>query len=240
MNYIFDTGFLTIRYRFLFPDTCRYFHNYVVPSGDEDADICTSEEEILSNRYGFRQNGLTPFSEYQHLMVKTGNYLLSHDSCMFHGALIRWKDMAVLFTGPSGVGKTTQYRLWRELEGGAVTAVNGDKPILEYNGRQIIAHSSPWNGKEQYGSAGQSAPLRAVVILEQGETNCIGHVPSSRAVVELFRQFIAYPDSSDIIRKEAGFLDAMLDKVPVWKLVNRGDMESVIRTRDALETYYGR
>ena len=238
MNYIFDTGFSRISYSFIFDQTYKYFEKYIQQSGTDDTDLSVSIQELVNNPYKFKYYGLDPYSEFQTLMVKTGNYLLSYDACMFHGALVQWNDSAILFSAPSGTGKTTQYRLWREMER-SIKMINGDKPILQYDGTNIIGRSSPWNGKEQYGAAGMSAKLKAVILLEQGDSNTIESLNPSDAVVPLFTQFIAYPENTDILQMEAAFLDKLLDTVPVWKLVNKGDIDSAILTSDTLEAYYG-
>ncbi|KAB5607392.1 hypothetical protein [Bifidobacterium jacchi] len=49
---------------------------------------------------------------------------------VFHGATISFAGRAWLFTAPSGTGKTTHIRLWREVYGDRVGIINGDKPIL--------------------------------------------------------------------------------------------------------------
>ncbi|MBP3871777.1 MAG: hypothetical protein J6E46_12480, partial [Faecalicoccus sp.] len=139
---------------------------------------------------------------------------------------------------PSGTGKTTQYRLWRNIDT-TVRMINGDKPILENRNNQIIAHSSPWNGKEKYGAAGISVPLKAIILLEQGIDNKIQHISGFDAVIPLFTQFIAYAYNTSILEKEAFFLDKMLDAVPVWKLMNKGDIDSAVLTHNTLEAYYG-
>lgn len=239
MNYIFNAEFINICYSFAYDQTKLYFEKYIVPIRKSAVDISLSKYEIDSNPYGFEYLDNDSYQEFRCLMVKTGNYLLSHNSCMFHGALIQWKDIGILFTAPSGTGKTSQYYLWKELETESVRIINGDKPILEYDGKEIISHSSPWNGKEQLGEPGMSVPLKAIILLEQGDCNEIKLLSPSDAVVPLFEQFIAYPENTDIIKQEACFLDAMLDSVPVWKLTNKGDIESAILTRDTLEAYYG-
>ncbi len=237
MNYVFDTGFIKICYDFIFPETAKYFGNYIVPSNLE-VDILVSKEELIQNPYGFKYYKIGPFSEYQNLMVKTGKYLLKYNACMFHGTLIEWKDMGILFCAPSGTGKTTQYRMWRSMDS-SIKMINGDKPILQYNDNEIIAHSSPWNGKEQYGRVGLSVPLKAIILLERGDSNHIGKLCPSDAVIPLFTQFIAYPDGTEILKQEASFLNQMLSLVPVWKLINIGDIKSARLTLDTLEAYYG-
>lgn len=238
MNYVFDTGFMNICYSFVFPLTVTYFGNYLFSIDNETADIFTSYNDILNNPYSFQFRESDSFNEYQNLMVKTGNYLLEYYACMFHGSLVKWKDKGILFTGPSGVGKTTQYRLWKAVHPQNVRMINGDKPILRITDNEIIGYSSPWNGKEQYGEPGMSVPLKAIILLEQGDCNDINLLSPSDAVIPLFKQFIAYPERTDIIQQEADFLDAMLERVPIWKLTNRGNIESAILTRDTLEANY--
>lgn len=237
MNYLFDTGTIEICFKFIFDETEEYFGNYIVPT-NEDADISVTKEGLIQNPYGFKHHKIDAFSEFQNLMVKTGNYLLDYNACMFHGALIEWNGLGILFCAPSGTGKTTQYRLWRNIDT-TVRMINGDKPILEYRDGIIMACSSPWNGKEKYGAAGISVPLKAIILLEQGNDNKIQHISGFDAVIPLFTQFIAYAYNTSILEKEAFFLDKMLDTVPVWKLMNKGDIDSAVLTRSTLEAYYG-
>ncbi len=56
-----------------------------------------------------------------------------------HGAVVSWKQEGYIFTAPSGTGKTTHVRLWKEHLGPDVEIINGDKPVLEVGEDEIIA-----------------------------------------------------------------------------------------------------
>ena len=56
-----------------------------------------------------------PFAEYSLLFEKASNLVLPLGCFFFHGAAIKWNDKAFIFTGKSGIGKTTQLRNWVKL-----------------------------------------------------------------------------------------------------------------------------
>ena len=79
---------------------------------------------------------------------------------------------AYLFTAPSGTGKSTHTRLWREVFGDRVWMINDDKPMLRISENLVTAYGTPWNGKHHI-SRNASAPLKAIVQLNRGKENII-------------------------------------------------------------------
>ena len=57
--------------------------------------------------------------------------LLRHDAMILHAAFVNTEYGGVLFSGPSGVGKSTQADLWCKYK--AAEQINGDRPILRKN-----------------------------------------------------------------------------------------------------------
>lgn len=237
MIYSLNCGGYFLRYKLNQERTSFYFDTYLKESSDITYDIEISKDEIQTDPYDLNTGGSDAYLEYRYLMVKTGNELLKHHRCLFHGMAFLWKGYAWVFTGHSGVGKTTQYRLWNQSED--IQIINGDKPILEIREKAVWVYSSAWRGKERLGIEGISAPLGGIIFLEQGDTNSVERLMPQDCVLSLFGQFISYPENTDIICMQAEFLDTMLSLVPVWKLTNRGDIESVKLTRSVLEDYYG-
>ena len=77
-----------------------------------------------------------------------------------------------LFTAPSGTGKRTHVRIWRQYFGDRVWMIDDDKPLLQINDSEIIVWGSPWNGKHRLGR-NASAPLKAAIFLTRDTTNHI-------------------------------------------------------------------
>ena len=64
------------------------------------------------------------------LFRKLCDYTLSEvDGIIFHSSAIMVDGEAYLFTAPSGTGKSTHTRLWRELLGDRAVMINDDKAL---------------------------------------------------------------------------------------------------------------
>lgn len=142
--------------------------------------------------------------------------LPAHHRFLMHGAAIAFDGAAYLFTAPSGTGKTTHVRLWRQYLGSRVTVVNGDKPFLSLEPDGTVrVWGSPWAGKERWQSP-ISVPLCGVCLLERG-TDRICRLPPEQALTPLFRQTY-HRDDPALEYLTLGFLDALLRRVPVYRL----------------------
>lgn len=241
-------GGLTVRYFLLYPETRRFFGRYLKEGNickDDPADpsqmhvISVSPEYMEDNRWLVDEKELSlPFLEFQALMLKTGNELLLHDRALFHGAALLWKDRAWIFTAPSGTGKTTQLKHWQKILQQEVTIINGDKPLLECRcGGDIWVHSSPWRGKERYGKPGVNGKLGGIILLRQGKENKIRRIDPKDAVLPLFTEFVSFPEDTRQLECQAQILDQILDAVPVWELVNKGNPASARLTIGIIGRY---
>lgn len=216
----------------------QYFSDFCKLSGDIDARemISVSSEEIYNRKEDF---GSESFTEFNLLLEHFCNRLLPYDRCLFHSVAICVDDRAWLITAPSGTGKSTQYRNWKALFGDEVRLICGDKPILEFQDfGDIIVHPSPWRGKERWRGS-DPAKLAGVVYLEQGLYNEISPMAVPDAVVPLYTQFLYQPETETQLRQAASMLDRILRQVPVWKLINTGDLESARLTYDTICAWKG-
>ena len=94
--------------------------------------------------------------------------------------------------------------------------VNGDKPFLSLEPDGTVrVWGSPWAGKERWQSP-ISVPLCGVCLLERG-TDRICRLPPEQALTPLFRQTY-HRDDPALEYLTLGFLDALLRRVPVYRL----------------------
>lgn len=95
---------------------------------------------------------------------------------------------AILFSGPSGIGKSTQAALWQRCAGARV--VNGDRALVDVGRRTA-------NGIFYAGTSGISenvtAPIRAIVLLGQSSENRV-FIPSPQAAFAGVLSQCAYYD----------------------------------------------
>ena len=180
-----------------------------------------------------RLRGDRAFAEYSLLIEPLSNLLLKHNRFLFHGAAFLWHGRAFLFTGQSGVGKSTQLRHWLAEYPEEVTVINGDKPVIQQTGQDFIVHSSPWTGKENWGSSG-NAPLGGIIVLKQGSEDAMRRLSAKEAVYPLFLQFLYRPVDKESLDLVCRYEQAMLDRIPAWELTNTGTVSSARLTRQML------
>lgn len=182
-------------------------------------------------------NEITVDEEFFLLHLGVSEVLLAYGRCLFHGVAFIWHGKAFLLTAPSGTGKSTQFRNWKLLYRKDVQIINGDKPVLEFRkDKAIIVHPSPWNGKEDFHGY-RSAPLGGIIYLQQGKENKIERMNAQNAVLPIYKQFLFLPEKEEYIHAVCRMEDTLLQNVPVWKLINKGDLKSAQLTHDVLLKY---
>lgn len=149
------------------------------------------------------------------LLRKVSERLIDFDTLLMHGAVVALNGESFLFTGKSGVGKTTHIRQWLKHCPDAFV-VNGDKPFVKITKiGSPLACGSPWAGKENmYTNA--VVPLKAIVMIERAEENKIYRESLAKAFPFLLEQTYRY-ENEDNIRKSIKLIQKLYTGVPVWK-----------------------
>lgn len=142
-------------------------------------------------------------------------FLLMHDALLLHASFIRVRGHGILFTAPSGTGKSTQADQWKEFEGADI--LNGDRAALRRSGERWMAWGLPYAGTSGI-YRNESAPIAALVVLRQAKENRIRKLGPAEALR------LIYPELS-IHRWDAGFVDKAVnlflnvtDAVPIYLL----------------------
>lgn len=209
-----------------FAGTKKYFDSFLSPEKECAAfDIVQPVSVEAVGREMGRLGSGSAFAEYSLLIGSFSDAALHKGCFLFHGAAFIWEGGAYLFTGKSGVGKTTQLYNWMRMYGSETEIINGDKPVVSLKDDEFYVHPSPWTGKEGWSGTG-SARLRGIVLLEQGRKNSIRRMSAREAVFPMFLQFLYVPDTVGKVDLVCGYLDSLLMNIPVWKLVNDGSMIS--------------
>ena len=118
-------------------------------------------------------------------MMSLEKALLSRQAMVLHSAFIAWKNQGIVFTAPSGTGKSTQAELWRKYASAHV--VNGDRSVLWWREetQQYEVCGLPFCGSSQI-NYNEQYPLRAVVFISQAPENHVQEYPIVHAVRKLF------------------------------------------------------
>ncbi len=170
-------------------------------------------------------------TEYSLPLAAICSRFAEFSTLFLHGSFVEYQGNGVVFTGYSGVGKTTQARLWNEYLN--AEPVNGDKVFLRVTDGEIFAFGSPWKGSSEF-CLNKKAPLKGVVVLRQAKENSIKRL-STRDCIELFMPHIFLPHWDEInLLKALDTFNVILEKIPVWLLECRPDEDAVKLTRDTI------
>lgn len=141
-----------------------------------------------------------------------------------HSSFVLYQDKALLFTGPSGIGKTTQAELWRDFQGARI--INGDAALLrQLDDGKWWAFGTPVHGSSPY-CENEQAPIVALVMLKQGKENELAKLDSFSAVTSCLPEFYRPQMDEETAEVFWKSVDSLFREVPVYRLTCRPDREA--------------
>ncbi len=144
--------------------------------------------------------------------------LLDFDGFCLHSSAVALRNRAILFSGPSGTGKSTHTGLWQQYFGkDKAVIINDDKPALRLIQDTFYVYGTPWSGKSHL-HVNTRVPLAAIVFLKQANQNLIRRLDSREAVPMLIYQSLRPSEDLKKTDKLLGLLDTLLQKTPVYQL----------------------
>ena len=198
-----------------YPELAELCRDYQAPPrAKPDFSVSVTEEEIAAEGAG----GSYPAGYLETLAVyrKLCERALDFGRGLMHGSAFAFDGQGVLFTAPSGTGKSTHAAYWREVYGGRVQPVNDDKPLLTVNKREVLVSGTPWDGKHHL-SANITVPLRAIVLLGRGETDKITRLTATAAYPLLLAQTYR-PSDPDRLAATLALMDRAIPHLSFYRM----------------------
>lgn len=161
--------------------------------------------------------------------------LLLHGAAVLHASYINWNSQAVLFTAPSGTGKSTQAALWEKYAGAEI--VNGDRVLVRQCDGRWYAFGYPCCGSSKI-CLNRTLPLCAIVVLQQGDENRIEQLTAAKKIRALTAATEMYPWDVSEIDRVFCMAEVLVQDVPVLRLVCRPDADAVYTLLNYLEEKY--
>lgn len=178
------------------------------------------------------QTGSNGQAAFEYLAPIMPGVFLKHDLLTLHSALVEYKGHAFAICAPSGTGKTTHARLWRDQKNALI--LNGDRAVLGKEEQNWIAYGTPWSGTSGE-QINRSVPLTAIVVLERGTENVAQPVTGLEAFGAILPHIQCPTWDSELTGKAMDLADDFLNHIPVIRLRCRPDAEAVDVLAQALE-----
>lgn len=166
--------------------------------------ITVGEDYISCFGYGLLMDSLNIPSE-----------LMTRGALTLHASFVALDGKAVLFTAPSGGGKSTQAALWKNEFGAEI--INGDRAVIKRKGGRIFAFGTPYCGTSGICGNG-SFPLAAVIVTAKAGTDSIRRCSAAEAAAAIYS---GVPAELTKGIHASPFIDALADisgTVPFYRL----------------------
>lgn len=157
--------------------------------------------------------------------------MLSFDRLLFHACFVSTEPGGILFSGPSGIGKSTQGNLWTRFRGARV--LNGDRPVLSRQADGWHAWGSPYAGSSHV-HLNEEQPVRAVVMLCQGSQNTAERLSVQQAFRGLYSATVMNTWDRTYMTRACDLLAQLANEVPVYRLTCTPDERAVQCLEDKL------
>lgn len=146
-----------------------------------------------------------------------------------HASRIAYQGKAILFSAPSGTGKTTQAKLWQKYRGADILC--NDRTLVRKADNAWYTYGYPLDGSQPVGS-NRVSPLGAIVLLEQGKENRLERLKLACSAALLIRQTVI--DTWNPEAKVTAMRDilSLLEDIPVYLLTCTPD-ERAVETLEA-------
>lgn len=132
---------------------------------------------------------------------------------MLHSSFIKWDNKAILFSAPSGTGKSTQADLWNKYENAEI--INGDRAGIRKIGDEWIAYGLPFAGSSRI-FKNKKAPISHIIILRQGKENRLKRLSPREAFIKIYSETTIHTWDKEFQNNTVEQISDLVQKVPVY------------------------
>ena len=115
--------------------------------------------------------------------------LNTFNAFILHSSFIKYQDKAILFTAPSGTGKSTQADLWEKYENAEI--INGDRTGIRNMDGKWTAYGLPIAGSSGI-YKNKKAEISHIIVLKQGKENKLTKLSPREAFIKLYSETLVH------------------------------------------------
>ena len=149
--------------------------------------------------------------------------IIQHGRFFLHASAVVCGGGAYLFSGPSGIGKSTHTAMWQKLFPG-IQILNDDKPVIWPEKGKISAWGTPFSGKTQH-QMNRGVPLRGLCFLKQARENRIRPVAETEALALILNNTWRPKDDKTMNLLLNG-IQQVVEEIPIFALSCTTDPEA--------------
>ena len=164
---------------------------------------------------------LPPFNETFHYELFHASRLLFlylaqvNNMVAIHSASLLYQNKAWIFSGHSGMGKSTHTNLWKEIYNTPI--INGDLNLLAFENNIPMIHGIPWCGTSGICNT-KSYPLGGIVLLNQAPTDYVEELTPDQQILLTNQRLISPAWNAEMFDKNLSIIEEIVPNILVCKL----------------------
>lgn len=174
----------------------------------------------------YLKSGVHCVSEMQNSIFHMGleSLLLQKNRLCLHASCVQTHLGGILFSGRSGIGKSTQSDLWCRHRNAKL--INGDRPILSRTEDRWLAWGSPYAGSSRC-HINESCPISAIVMLRQAETCTLRRLTQPESFRAIWSGLTMNSWNEKLTEQAVDLTLQLLTAVPVYEFACVPDARAV-------------
>lgn len=157
---------------------------------------------------------------------------LKNNSIVLHSANILFENKSILFTAPSGTGKSTQANLWNEVLKAKI--INGDRTLIKKIDNKYFAMGIPFCGSSNI-CENERHPIGTIVVLRQGNENYIRKLSKIEAYKKIISEVTVNIWDKNSVLKVSDIVEDIINNIEIIELTCLPNVDAVILLRDYLK-----
>lgn len=210
------------RYIILFPQMKNIYEAHMLKDGSYVRIYCHPEAAVQNVENLFHAIRLF----FLFIAQKRGLFAI-------HSASILYQEKAWLFSGHSGMGKSTHTALWHELFGSPY--LNGDLNLLGSENGRLMVYGIPWCGTSGIFTTRQY-PLGGIVLLGRDpQADYLKELEPSEKVLRVMQRMISPAWKERQLSENLFFAEEIADHMPVLYLLCTKNPSAALTAKNAID-----
>lgn len=169
---------------------------------------------------------------YGSIRIASEAGMVTRDGLPLHASLVEKDGFGVVFLGPSGMGKSTQAKLWEKYL--SADFISGDRPGMRKVDGEWLGFGMPWDGKDAIFRQ-TSVPVRALVWLTQAKENRIEPMDPVQAMTVMLKQAMMPVWDDGAMDGATALMGRLAQELPMFHLRCRPDEAAARLTCETIE-----
>lgn len=132
---------------------------------------------------------------------------------ILHSSFINWQNNGILFSAPSGTGKSTQADLWNRYENTEI--INGDRAGVRNVDGVWSAYGLPVAGSSGI-YKNKKAQISHIIVLRQGKENKLTRLSPRDAFIKIYSETTVHTWDAEFQSNILNMISDLVQNVPVY------------------------